>query len=51
MELVRKIEDAAIPSGEAPVLVIEFNDGAGKRLGEVAVIPFYLLQEFCETSA
>lgn len=48
LDLVRKIEDAALPSGEVPVLVIGFNDDNGKNLGEVCVIPMYLLEEFCE---
>jgi hypothetical protein len=47
LDLVRKIEDAGA-EGEATVLLIEFNDGAGKKLGELAVIPAYLLDEFCE---
>lgn len=48
LELVRKIEAAALAGGEAPVLLIEFNDGWGRKLGDVAVIPTYLLEEFCE---
>lgn len=47
MELIRKIEDAAIPSDEVPVLLVEFNQN-GKKMGEVAIIPSYLLLEFCE---
>ena len=48
LELMRKIEDAATSGGEAAVLLVEFNDGHGKRLGEIAVIPSYLVDEFCE---
>ena len=48
LHLMAKIEDAAIPSGEAPVLLVEFNDGFGRKLGEVAIIPSYLLREFCD---
>lgn len=49
LELLRKIEDQALASDEAPVLLVEFNDGFGRRLGELAVIPSYLLEDFCET--
>lgn len=50
LELMHKIEEQALASEEAPVLLIEFNDGFGKRIGELAVIPSYLLEEFCERS-
>lgn len=49
LEMVRKIEEAAGQGGEAPVLLVEFNDGKGKRLAEVAIIPSYLLDEFVES--
>lgn len=48
LDMLHKIEEAALSGGEAPVLLIEFNDGNGKPLGEVAVIPSYMLDEFCE---
>lgn len=48
LELIRKIEEAALSGGEAPVLLVGFNDEFGRKLGEVAVIPSYLLDEFCE---
>lgn len=47
-ELMHKIEEAAMSNGEAPVLLIEFNDGVGNKIGDLAVIPTYLLEEFCE---
>ncbi len=46
LALVAKLEDA-VTDAEVSVLVVEFND-AGKPLGSLAVIPLYLLEEFCE---
>lgn len=46
LEMVNKIQDAANSAGEVPILLVEFNDGRGKKLGEVAVIPSYCLDEF-----
>lgn len=43
LEMVRQIEDAAVLSGEMPVIVVEFNDGRGKKIKEVAVVPTYVL--------
>lgn len=45
LEMVQKIEEAAVMAGEMPVIVIEFNDGRGKRLKEVAVVPTYVLDQ------
>ena len=47
LDMFNKIESAAMSGGEMPVLIIEFNDGAGKSLGEVAVVPTYLLDDLC----
>jgi len=41
-EMVKKIEDAALSTGEIPVIVIEFND-EGKPVDEVCVVPMYVL--------
>lgn len=43
LEMVRQIEEAALASAEMPVIVIEFNDGRGKKIAEVAVVPMYVL--------
>jgi Holliday junction resolvase len=43
LDMVRKIEDAALPSGEMPVIVVEFTDGSGKPIKEVAIVPTYVL--------
>lgn len=48
LDMAQKIEEAALSGGEAPVLLIEFNDGTGKKIAELAVIPGYFLDEFCE---
>lgn len=47
LDMVRKIEEAAASAGEVPALLIEFNDGNGKRLCEVAVVPSYVLDHLC----
>lgn len=41
--MIQKIEDAAVLSGEMPVIVVEFNDGCGRKLKEVAIVPTYVL--------
>jgi hypothetical protein len=43
LDMIRKIEDAALPSGEMPVIVVEFIDGSGKPIKEVAIVPTYVL--------
>lgn len=44
LDMLDKIESAAVASGEMAVMVIEFNDGFGRKLGEVAVMPTYALE-------
>lgn len=44
MDMIDKIETAATSSAEMPAIVIEFNDGNGRKLKECAVIPLYALQ-------
>lgn len=43
LDMIRQIEDAALASDEMPIIVIEFNDGKGKKIKEVAVVPMYVL--------
>jgi hypothetical protein len=43
LDMIRKIEEAALPYDEMPVIVIEFNDGNGRKVAEVAVVPMYAL--------
>ena len=43
LDMIRQIEDAALASDEMPSIVSEFNDGKGKKLKEVAVVPIYVL--------
>ena len=43
LEMIEKIEEAALSCGETPVIAIEFNDGKGRKLKEVAVVPMYVL--------
>ena len=44
LDMVNKIESIATQAGEMPAMVIEFNDGFGRKLGECAVIPMYALE-------
>ena len=48
-EMIQKIEDAALPCGEIPAIIIEFIDADGNPLKEVAVVPTYVLEE-CNAS-
>lgn len=48
LEMVEKIEDAALAADELPVIVVEFNDGMGRKVKEVAVVPVYVLNELGE---
>lgn len=43
--LVEKIENAVVGLGELPAIIVEFNDGFGKPLKTVAVVPMYVLEE------
>lgn len=47
-KMLEAIEDAALASGEMPAILVEFNDGNGRKLHEVAVVPSYVLQDICE---
>lgn len=42
-DMIRKIEDAALPNGEMPAIVVEFLDELGNPEMEVAVVPVYVL--------
>lgn len=42
-DMIKKIEDAAINSGEVPALIVEFNDD-GKKVSEVAIVPVWVLE-------
>ncbi len=48
-EMVRKIEEAAASGAEMPAIVVEFHDGYGRVLCEVAVVPTYVLDWIAET--
>ena len=47
-DMVRKIEDAALPNNELPAIVVEFIDAFGKPQMEVAVVPTWALQHIGE---
>ena len=47
-DMVRKIEDAALPNNELPAIVVEFIDEDGNPEMEVAVVPTYALQHIGE---
>lgn len=44
-EMVKKIEDAALPNGELPAIVVEFLGETGKPEMEVLVVPSYVLDD------
>lgn len=44
-KMLEKIEDAALPAGEMPAIVIEFLDEQGNPDGEVVVLPSYAIEE------
>lgn len=47
-DMVRKIEDAALPNNELPAIVVEFIDELGNPQMEVAVVPTWALQHLGE---
>lgn len=42
LEMIDKIEEAALSGDEMPVILVEFNSG-GRKIREVAVVPSYVL--------
>lgn len=48
LEMIDKIEQAAASGAELPVIVIEFHDGYGRPIREVAVVPSYVLDQIAE---
>lgn len=48
LDMIHKIEQAGAAGAELPAIVVEFTDGFGRVLGEVAVVPIYVLDEICE---
>jgi hypothetical protein len=51
IEMIDKIETAAVGASEMPVIVVEFNDGFGRKLKEVAILPMYSLQTLIDNQA
>ena len=49
-EMLGKIEDAALSSGELPALVIEFLNDKGNPIGAVAVMPVWVLDTVANLS-
>jgi len=43
LDMIRKIEEAALSHGELPCILVEFNDGEGNKVCEVAVLPVYAI--------
>lgn len=39
LEMFEKLEESALPHGEVPAIIVEFQTQQGRRLREVAVIP------------
>lgn len=47
-DMLDKLDDAALPNNEIPVVLIEFVDGAGRPLREVAVVPTWVLDDLID---
>ncbi len=49
-EMIQKIEEAALAHSQLPAVIVEFNDGNGNKVMEVAVVPTWVLveQDFSE---
>lgn len=43
LNMIEKIESAAMSAGECPAIVVEFLDANGKPISEVAVVPTWAL--------
>lgn len=43
LDMFRKLEENALASGEVPAIIVEFHDNDGRKLGELAVTPTYVL--------
>jgi hypothetical protein len=43
--MIEQLEDAALPAGEVPIIVVEFLDRYGQPISEVAVVPTYVLDK------
>jgi hypothetical protein len=43
LAMLEKLEENALLTGEVPAIIIEFNDNDGRKRGEVAVVPTYVL--------
>lgn len=43
LDMIERLEEAAVLTGELPIFVIEMNDGNGKKLKDVVVCPSYVL--------
>lgn len=48
LDMIEKIEQAALSSGELPVIVVEFNDNNGKKLKQIVVCPMYVLADIAK---
>lgn len=50
LDMIAQIEDAAVSTGEMPVIIVEFITPEGKPIKEVAICPTYVLQEIATRS-
>jgi hypothetical protein len=48
LEMLEKIEAAGAQGAELPIIVIEFLDGLGRKIKEVAVCPTYVLDSLTQ---
>jgi len=49
-DMVQKIEDAALMTGEVPAIQIEFLDDRGTPEHSLVVVPTYVLDQICNQS-
>lgn len=50
LEMLNKLMDAAVPTGEIPIHCIEFLDEDGKPIQSVAIMPVWAMQELLENA-
>lgn len=44
LAMLARLEESALSCAEMPAIIIEFHDDDGRKLGEVAVVPTYVLE-------
>lgn len=50
LEMINKIETAALSSGELPVIEVEFLDSNGRTINSICVVPKLVIDMICDWS-